>query len=585
MTSISDEKSIERIEHKSKKNLVLGTIFGYLAVLISVAYGIFMTPEIIRSPVIGEHQYGLYGLATSVINFFIFDFGLTTATKSYLARLRANGDKAGVERFIVGIFKINLVLDVIFIVIIAALYFSAPYVFANSYGNPVTYERTESIKTLQWLFIIVGCFSIINLPCYVFDGTISTYEKFSFLKLADVIQKTLYFIFTILCVTFHWTISGSGIIPIVVINVCSALFSILLKILYTRFYLNIHFDIRRGITKDERKEVLSFSAWSFALGICGRLVITITPFILGIVSTPDAVTLFTLISTMELYIFTFGTVISSFFMAKIARSTHDGTEEEKAKHLQELGEKVGKIQFVIIAMIMLGFTSVGYEFVLFWMKGDYKFIILYWCILAVCGYEIIHIPQLVYREALLTRGIVKPVAIAAIIKAVVNLGLSFGLSYYFTHSKYFSDLWYGSGAVGASIAIAAARIVEQVLLGFIYKKYLKVSTSHFLKTIYIRGLITMVISLGVGLGLHYLNILNFNNTLKFLVNGVIFVIVYTICTLFITFKKEERKYYVAAMLKLMHIKSRAKKEKPAEIEEKAAEEKATSEEIENNEKE
>ena len=556
MIHIADETNSERIEHKSRKNVFLGTIIGYLAVLAGIAYGLFMTPEIIKSPIIGETQYGLYGLANSIITFFLMDFGLNTAATSYLARLRANGDKEGVERFSAGIFKLYLMLDAIFLVVIAAIYFAAPYIF--------TKYSAEDIKTLQWLFIIIGCLGLINLPAFTFNGIISTYEKFGYLKFVELVQKLLYLAFTILSLQLKWTISGSGIIPIVLINASTAVFSVLLRIVYSRYYLNVHFDIRKRINRQEKKEVLSFSAWGFVVGLCSRLVITITPFILGVVSDPDAVTLFTLISTIELYIYTFGTIISQFFMAKIARTTHDGTEEEKIKHLQDLGERIGKIQFVIIAMLVFGFASVGQEFVLFWMKGDYKFLILYWCVLAISGYEIFHMPQLIFSDALITRGTIKPIAIAAIIKAVVNLGLSFGLSYLFTNSKYFTDLWYGAGAVGASIAVATARIVELVALNIVYKKYLKISILHFYKSIYIRGLITVAISFGVGMALHYLEFLNSMNTIKLLFNGVVFVIVYTICTLFITFTKEERQYYLKAIMRIMHIKPRKKPEEKTE---------------------
>ena len=329
MIHIADETNAERIEHKSRKNLLLGTIIGYLAVLAGIAYGLFMTPEIIKSPIIGETQYGLYGLANSVIVFFLSDFGLHTAAASYLARLRANGDKEGVERFSAGIFKLYLTLDVMFIVIIAAIYCAAPYIF--------TKYSAEDVKTLQWLFIIIGCLGLINLPGYTFTAIVSTYEKFGYIKGVDLAQKLLYLVFTILSLQLKWTIDGSGIIPIVLINASSAVLSVILKAVYSRFYLNVRFDIRKKITRSERKDVISFSAWGFVLGICSRLVITITPFLLGIISNPDAVTLFTLVQTIELYIFTFGTMISGFFMAKIARTTHDGTEEEKIKHLQDLG--------------------------------------------------------------------------------------------------------------------------------------------------------------------------------------------------------------------------------------------------------
>ena len=136
----------------------------------------------------------------------------------------------------------------------------------------------------------------------------------------------------------------------------------------------------------------------------------------------------------------------------------------------------------------------------------------------------------------------------------------------FTNSKVFSDLWYGAGAVGASIAIACARITEQIILNFIYRKYLHISIGHFFKSIYIRGGITVAISFGVGIALHYLEILNSVNTIKLLVNGVIFIAVYGLCTIFITFTKEERKYYIAALMRIMHIKPRKKKEEVPQVE-------------------
>ena len=568
MISISDETNTEKIERKSKKNVLLGTIFGYLAVLVSIVYGLFLTPEIINF--VGKAEYGLYGLSSSVVNLFLMDFGLSAATHSFLARLRADGNKEGVERYVAGIFKIYLFLDIFFVLIIAALYFSAPYVFARSYGNPITFERTESIKTLQWLFIIIGCFTIINLPCYVFNGTISTYEKFSMLKLADVIQKGLYLLFSVLSVLLHWKINGSGIIPIVVVNVASALLSILIKALYSRFYLNLKFDLRKNITRSERKEVLSFSGWGLIVGICSRLVITITPFILGVVSNSDAVALFTLVSTIELYIYTFGTMISTFFMAKIARTIHDGTEEERAKKLQAFGEKIGKIQFVIIALIMGGFVSCGQEFTMMWLK-DRSFLILYWCIIAISSYELVHIPQLIFREAMVAKGNIKPLAIASIIKALVNLGLSFGLSHLFTTNGTFSNLWFGSGAVGASLAIAFARIVEQIMFNFMFKKYLHADLGHFFKAIYIRGLIALAISAGIGLGIHFaFEIFRVFDVIgvsvKFLIIGFTFVFVFTLCTLFVIFNKEERAYYIDVFLRIIHIRGRKKKDAPAQAE-------------------
>ena len=140
-------------------------------------------------------------------------------------------------------------------------------------------------------------------------------------------------------------------------------------------------------------------------------------------------------------------------------------------------------------------------------------------------------------------------------------------------------MWYGAGAIGASIAIAIARFVDLAINNYLYKRYLHINLKSFFSSIYLRGVITMIISLGVGIGLHYLPILNFSITLKLLVNGVLFVIVYLVCTVFITFTKKEREYYLGAVFELLHIKRKVKPQletqtEATQIEEKVEEKKS-----------
>ena len=580
MTRISDEKNLEKIEQKSKKNITIGAILGFVAVFVSIAYGIFMTPEIIR--VVGITEYGLYGLSSSIINLFILDLGLGAATTTYLAKLRAKGDKEGVERFTAGIFKIYLLLNLIFILVIAALYFLAPVIFAKSYGVPGQYVITHEIKTLQYLFIIIGCFTIISLPFSTFTGVISTYEKFSIIKLLEIIQKLMYLGLTVASVQCKWTIADSGIIPIVLINVTTTILMMLIRLVYMRFYLGIHFDLRLKITKSETKELLSFSWWGFIVAMCMRLVMTITPTILGVVSDSVAVSVFSIVSTIELYIYTFGTTVSAFFMAKITRAEADGTEEEKRAKMQAVVEKIAKIQFVIITMIIFGFISCGSEFLTFWLGEDIRtgqlsaesVVLMYWLVVMISSYEVVHIPTMIFQDEMYAHKKIKHVAFVSLAKVIINIPLSFGLAYYFTnYSGVLPDiLKYGAGAFGACIAIMVARVTEVIVANVVYRKHLHISLRHFYKSIYIRGSIGSLISLGVGLGLHFiLKPANFGPGFKMVIIGSSFVIVYLICTAFITFNKEERKYYIDMILTLLRIKK-----KPAPVVE------AQSQEIEEN---
>ncbi len=544
--AISDETNVERIEHKSKKNITLGAIFGYVAILVSIASGLILTPWIIDT--IGERSYGLYGLATSVIALFLLDFGLTTTTNTYLAKLRAAGDKAGVQRFLAAIFKIYLTLDVIFVIVIAGLYFVSPYLYQNSYSQ-------EETKTLQYLILIVGGYSLVSFPSTCFTGVISTYEKFGMNKFIDLIQKLVYLGLTIVAIKLNW-----GVIGITAVNVSSGLLAVILRFVYMRLYLNVKLDLRLRISKEEMKSVFVFSAWSLIFSICSRLVFNVTPSILGIVSTAKEVAIFTVVITIEGYIYTFGAMTSSFFLAKVARSDSTGTDEEKREHLQALAQKIGKLQFFVISLIFFGFVCCGQEFITFWMNGNESYQSVYWCIFALCAYDIFYIPQVAFDSAMYTHGFIKPLAINSIVKAAINLGLSFWLSHLY-------------GAIGAAIAIMVARWVELFLNNYAYKRYLKISLLRFFKHIYLRGFITLIISAGIGLVLHYflpLKPFNGDIRIKFLIIGVTFVIVYLLCSLFITFTKEERHYYLGVLFELLHIKKKAPKQveaKPSETEE------------------
>lgn len=576
MTRISDEKNLEKIEQKSKKNITIGAILGFVAVFVSIAYGIFMTPEIIR--VVGITEYGLYGLSSSIINLFILDIGLGAATSTYLAKLRAKGDKEGVERFTAGIFKIYCLLNLFFIIVIAVLYFAAPVIFARSYGIPGQYVITHEIKTLQYLFIIIGCFTIISLPFSTFTGVISTYEKFSIIKLLEIIQKLMYLGLTVASVHLNWKISDSGIIPIVLINVVTSVLMMVIRLIYMRFYLGIHFDLRKKITKKETKELLSFSWWGFIVAMCMRLVMTITPTILGVVSDSASVSIFSVISTIELYIYTFGTTISAFFMAKITRAEADGTEEEKRAKMQAVVEKIAKIQFVIIVMIIFGFISCGSEFLTFWLGEDIRtgqlsaesVVLMYWLVVMISSYEVVHIPTMIFQDEMYAHGKIKHVAFVSLSKVIINIPLSFGLAYYFTNTQ--GTHWIGAGAFGACIAIMVARVTEVVVANIVYRKHLHISLRHFYKSIYIRGSIGSLIALAVGLGLHFVfKPMNFGSGTKMVIIGVAFVITYLICTVFITFNKEERKYYIDMFLTLLRIKKKptpvVEEAQPQEIEE------------------
>ena len=66
------------------KELKLGAIIAYITIALDIASGVLFTPWIISQ--IGDSDYGLYTLANSLINLFLFDFGLSAATSRFVSK-------------------------------------------------------------------------------------------------------------------------------------------------------------------------------------------------------------------------------------------------------------------------------------------------------------------------------------------------------------------------------------------------------------------------------------------------------------------------------------------------------------------
>ena len=81
----------------SMKQVKIGAILSYLSIGINIILTLIYTPWMIEK--IGQEHYGLYTLATSLISFVAFDFGMSAAVSRFLSKYRADGDtgKIGVR--------------------------------------------------------------------------------------------------------------------------------------------------------------------------------------------------------------------------------------------------------------------------------------------------------------------------------------------------------------------------------------------------------------------------------------------------------------------------------------------------------
>jgi O-antigen/teichoic acid export membrane protein len=130
---------------------------------------------------IGQDNYGLYTLATSLITLFVMDFGMSAAVSRFVSKYNAEGNQQKVNDFLGLVYKIYLAIDALIFIALVVVYFFIESIYGNL--NPV------EVETLKNLYIIVGLFSVVSFPFTNLNGILTAYERFAELKVCDLFHK------------------------------------------------------------------------------------------------------------------------------------------------------------------------------------------------------------------------------------------------------------------------------------------------------------------------------------------------------------------------------------------------------------
>ena len=492
----------------SSKQLKFGAVMSYFTIAFNMIAGLIYTPWMIEQ--IGQSNYGLYTLATSLITLFIMDFGMSAAVTRFLSKYRAEGNQQAINNFLGIVYKLYLLIDMVILTALIVVSF-----FISSIYENLTASEMETFKVL---YVIVGLFSVISFPFTNLNGILTSHEKFVGLKLSELFHKAFIIVAMVIAL-----LMGYGVYALVIVNAVSGILTILIKLIIIRRKTKIRVNFKYK-DKNLFKEIFGFSAWTTISSIAHRLIFNITPSIITAVSTTGTigVALFGLSQTIEGYVYTFATAINGMFMPRISKLVH---ENKKDTDLMNLMIRVGRLQCIIIGALVVGFISFGKSFIVdIWNKPN--FTDSYLCAVLLIIPSFFFLPFQIANTTLVVENKVKLNAYVSIVVGVLNVILSIFLS----------KIW---GAFGASLSIFIAYMVRNVLYVIIFKKVLKLDMLKFIKATYLKITPFLLISMCVGLGLENFNPMN-SGFLRFVINGGIFVAVFgAIMVLFVMNKSEK----------------------------------------------
>ena len=333
-----------------------GAILNYVIIGLNTLVGLLYTPFMLRC--LGQNEYGLYSLVASVIAYLtILDFGFGNAIIRYTAKFRAEG-KAQEQWEMFGMFVI--VYSVIGLIALCggmALYFNVDNLFDHTMSG-------ADLSIAQTMMLLLTVNLAFTFPLSIFGSIISAYENFVFQRVVNIIRILLTTGVMIALLSI-----GFKAIALVVVQTVFNLLTLLLNYLYAKHKLKIKIVFHK-FNFAFLKEIATYSFWIFLNAIMDKIYWGTGQFVLGSISGTIAVAIFSVAILLQQMYMTFSSSISSVLLPKITMMV---SHNRSAKEISELFITTGRIQYLILALILSGFIVFGQSFINLWAGQDYSY--------------------------------------------------------------------------------------------------------------------------------------------------------------------------------------------------------------------
>ena len=492
-----------------------GIILSYVVIIINIVSALFYSPWMLS--VIGDGDYGLYTLATSLINMFLLDFGISSAVTRFTSKYVAEGRQDKVDQLLGVIFKLFGAIAVIICLFLIIIYFFIDNIYVS-----LTASELAKFKVV---YLISAAYSVVAFPfTMTLNGILTSYEKFIQIKICDILNKVLTVVLIVVAL-----LTGHGLYALVTINAALNLVCFFAKWILIKRGTPVKVKVKFW-DKNLLKEIFGFSIWVLINSICSRLIMNVCPSILGITSGTKHITIFGFAAAIEGYCYMFASAIDGMFMPRIARITY---RENDMNGIYSLMLKVGRFQYHLIGLIVVGFICVGRQFVTLWIGEQYW--LVYPCALLLLLPTPSYMSQQIGKNTMVMTNKIKYLSFVNIIKAVGNVVFVYLLSMF----------W---GTLGACISICFFYFFRNIANMYLFKKKLNLDMKSFFIQCY--GKMTAAIVLCIVLG-YLVSVFNpIKGWIGMLLSIFVIIVAYFILMWFIAYNQQEKAFIKSFLTRL-----------------------------------
>ena len=426
----------------------VGAVLSYLSMGLSTVISLVYTPIMITR--LGDSEYGVYNLVLPIISYLnLLSFGLGSAYVRYYSRAKAENNKKDMAK-LNGMFLITyMVLGLVLLAIGFTLSNHGPVIF----GQKLT---AEEVALGERLLRIMTVNAALTFPISVFESHVTINEQYLFQKIVLLVRQVLNPLLMI-----PLLILGFRSIALTVVALIFTVLSGVVNIAFCLVKLKMPFSFRQYDFKLLR-EMVGFTFYVFIGILVDNLNWSIGRLLLAWLHGTTAVTIYTVAAQLNVYYQSFATAISNLLIPRVNRIVAEG---QPTSELDKLFIRVGRLQFISLGCILLGFAAVGRTFVVLW-GGDAKFAVDYavtlllffatlWANMQMLGYEILRAKSMHKFSSLVYLGI-----------AVANIALGIPLCMKWS-------------VLGAAIGTAVSTIAGMLVMNRYYHRRVGLDIPRF----------------------------------------------------------------------------------------------------------
>lgn len=491
-------------EHSQVK---FGAAISYILIILDALYGLFLTPYILGQ--VGEADYGVYKtISAFTASLMVMDLGLGGTMMRYIAKYRADKEEHKIPNFVaMGCVQTAVICGVV-AVVTSVLYFFVDDIYSG--GLSVA----ELAKAKQ-LFIFLALGMLAHIFQNFINGIISGYNKFIF---ANGIKLVRLFVRIGLIVVLLGIFKDT--LALVLIDLFITVAFIIIELLY--LFTKLHVKVK--LVKWEKgvfAESFVYTILMFLTSLVAQANSNLSNIIVGAKISSTAVTIYSmaiLIYGMYQHI---STSISGVMLPTVTNSLSN--DDEKYSRTVGLVSKVGRIQFLLLGAVFVGFVVLGRPFIQVWLGDGYSDV--YYLTIILIGPALLELCINVCLSILRAKNLLGFRTVVITLSALLNLAIAFiGVRYI--------------GYYACAIATSVSYFIGSVLvMGIYYYKKLGINLFELYRSIFSGIWLCIILSGAAGYAVSYL----FDNALyKLLFGACAFVAVYAVTLLVFGLNNNEK---------------------------------------------